>query len=229
MNFLRLFVGAFLMLSALLFRPVEGATHEASQENDSPMKQRQNQDDAAGQKITATIGFKSEVGPSALEALPQGVTILYRYIYIDAIIVEMDMTLVSTLSEDDNIAYVEQDSLAYLTAEVLPWGILAIDAATSTIPAPDPTKPCFKVCVVDSGFSVGHEDLVRTCADPSESLLSFHLSLPDLGLCVAVFAESWEYCWKSVWTPTGPEVGRARADCRSWNSCCRNDRCPEWE
>jgi hypothetical protein len=195
MNFLRLFVGAFLMLSALLFRPVEGTTHEASQEYDSPMMQRQNQDDTAGQKITATIGFKSGVGPSVLEALPQGVTVLYRYIYIDAIVVEMDMTLVSTLSEDDNIAYVEQDSMvypanaqqdqAYPMAETLPWGVLAIDAATSTIPAPDPSKPCFTICVIDGGFSVGHEDLVRlcTCTRRSLCLLSFHLTPPFYGLC----------------------------------------------
>jgi hypothetical protein len=179
MPFLRHLLCAFFMLSALLFRPVEGATSATSQENDGPLptagrdrtKQRKNLD-TAGQKITATIGFKSRVGPSTLEALPQGVVILYHFIYIDAIVVEMDTTLVSTLIQDDNIAYVEQDSLMYPMAEDIPWGIPAIQADDVTVPAPDPSAPCFTICVVDSGFSVGHEDLVSACTNPSLCLRS---------------------------------------------------------
>jgi hypothetical protein len=174
MPFLRLLC-VFLILSALLFRPVEGATSAANQENEGPLpiagrdrtKQRKNLVDAAGGKITATIGFKSSVGPSSLEALPQGVVILYRYIYIDAIIVEMDTTLASTLVQDDNIAYIEQDSLMHPMAETIPWGIPAIQADDVTVPAPDPSAPCFTICVVDQGFSVGHEDLVCACTNPS--------------------------------------------------------------
>jgi Pregnancy-associated plasma protein-A len=66
MPFPRLFLCVFLLLGALIFRPVEGTTNEANQENDSPLPianrdhttQRQNLVDTAGQKTTATIGFK---------------------------------------------------------------------------------------------------------------------------------------------------------------------------
>jgi hypothetical protein len=170
----RLLPCVFLMVSALLFCPVKGATSAANPENDGPLpiagrdrtKQRKNLVDTAGETITATIGFKSSVGPSSLEALPQGVVILYRYIYIDAIVVEMDTTLVSTLIQDDNIAYIEQDSLMYPMTETIPWGIPAIQANDVTVPAPDPSAPCFTICVVDGGFSVGHEDLVCACTNP---------------------------------------------------------------
>jgi hypothetical protein len=236
MPFLRLLPCVFLIVSALLFRPVKGATSTANPENDGPLpiagrdrtKQRKNLVDTAGETITATIGFKSSVGPSSLEALPQGVVILYRYIYIDAIVVEMDTTLVSTLIQDDNIAYVEQDSLMYPMAETIPWGIPAIQANDVTVPAPDPSAPCFTICVVDSGFSVGHEDLVCNCTNPSRCLLSFHLASPDFGI-VAVFYCSWEYCWKRVWNPGRTDVVRARTDCLSWNTCSWNDHCPGWK
>jgi hypothetical protein len=57
-------------------------THETNQENEGPLpiagrgrtKQRQN---LAGQKITASIGFKSSIGASTLEALPEVVVVLY--------------------------------------------------------------------------------------------------------------------------------------------------------
>jgi hypothetical protein len=197
----RLFLCVFLASRALGgFRPVEGETQKANQENE---RQLRSLDDpslmpstplsdlpsvgptskpTAGQKITATIGFKSSVSPSTVEALPQGVAILYRYIYIDAIVVEMDTALVSTLTQDDNVAYVEQDSLAYPTAETTPWGIPAIQASDATVPAPDPSSPCFKICVVDSGFSVGHEDLVSARPDRSLYLRSLHLTPADTGI-----------------------------------------------
>jgi hypothetical protein len=142
--------------------------------------------DTAGQKITATIGFTSSIGPSTLEALPQGVDILYRYMYIDAIIVEMDEALVNTLSQDENIAYVEKDSLTYLMTETIPWGIPAIQANEATAPPPDPPSPCFNICVVDSGFSVGHEDLASTCIDPSRCLLSLCLTPADVAICSSI-------------------------------------------
>jgi hypothetical protein len=251
----RLFLCVFLVLSALGgFRPVEGETQKANQENDGPLpiagrgwkKQLRSLDDPSltpsthlsdlpsvgptskptvGQKIMATIGFKSSVSPSTVEALPQGVVILYRYIYIDAIVVEMDTTLVNVLIQDDNIAYIEQDSLVYPMAESTPWGIRTIQANDVTVPAPDPSSPCFTICVVDSGFSVGHEDLVCNCTVPSRCLLSLHLTPPDFGI-VAIFYRSWEYCWKRVWNPGGSDMGRAPPFCLSWDSCCWNDHCP---
>jgi hypothetical protein len=78
---LRLFLGVFIMSSALLHvRPAQGATHETNQENEGPLpiagrgrtKQRQN---LAGQNITASIGSKSSIGASTFVALPEVVVV----------------------------------------------------------------------------------------------------------------------------------------------------------
>jgi serine protease len=192
-HLLCLLLGVFLMTSALVsLRLVEGAINEASQENDGPLpvagrirtKQRQDLVDTAGQKTTLTIGFKSGVSPSAVEeVLPPGAVVLYRYTYINAIVVEMDTTLTSAMYLDDNVEYVEEASPVFPEAETVPWGIPVVQADDVTVPPPDPSQPCFTICIVDSGFSIRHEDLVRTCMDPDWCLASFRLTPSAFGLC----------------------------------------------
>jgi serine protease len=172
-HLLCLLLGVFLMTSTLLsYHLVEGANNEASQENDGPLpvagrirtKQRQDLVDTAGQKATLTIGFKSGVSPAAVEeVLPQGAVVLYRYTYVNAIVVEMDTTLTSELYLDDNVEYIEEASPVSPSAETIPWGIPVVQADDVTVPPPDPSQPCFTICIVDSGFSLRHEDLVCKC------------------------------------------------------------------
>jgi hypothetical protein len=166
-----IFLGTLLLMSTLRsFNFVEGAINEAREENEGPlpiarqvqMKQGDLVGAAAG-KVTATIGFASSASDATIQALPQGVEVLYRYKYINAVVVEMDKALVSVLVQDSDVEYVQEDSMVYPMVETVTWGIPAIQANDATVPPPDPTKPCFTICVVDSGFSVGHEDLVCTC------------------------------------------------------------------
>jgi hypothetical protein len=160
------FLGILLVGNPMLsFYSVAGAVNEDHRENEGPLPvahqvHRKDLEDTAAGKATVVIGFTSSISDATIQALPQGVEVLYRYKYIDAVVAEMDKSLVSGLGEDSNIAYVEGDIERYLMAETVPWGIPAIQADNISVPPPDPNAPCFKICVVDDGFSLGHEDLV---------------------------------------------------------------------
>jgi len=64
------------------------------------------------------------------------------------------------LEQDPDVAYVQEDGIAYpLRSEWIPWGIKAIQGNSHKIPLPDRSKPCFRVCVVDSGLMPEHPDI----------------------------------------------------------------------
>jgi hypothetical protein len=96
-------------------------------------KQRQNLVSAAAGKVRVTIGFKSKVSDATIQALPQGVTVLYRSKYVNAVIVEMDKTLVSAMRQDRNVEYIQEDSMVYSIDETVPRGIPAIQANDGTV------------------------------------------------------------------------------------------------
>jgi hypothetical protein len=108
--------------------------------------------------VRVIIGFAENADPA--EALPPEATILHQYTYVNAVIAEMPQALVPEVEQRGDIEYVEEDSMAYPSVETVTYGIPLIQANDPSVPAPDITNPCFKICVVDSGFSLGHEDLV---------------------------------------------------------------------
>jgi hypothetical protein len=113
----------------------------------------------AGETVTVTIGTDI---PSVV--LPPGAEVVYQYEYIDAVVVQMDKELLPVVEENSGVAYVaEQAAVVKLRAETVPPGIPLIQANDPIVPPPDRTKPCFNICVVDSGFDITHEDLV--CID----------------------------------------------------------------
>jgi hypothetical protein len=111
--------------------------------------------------VTAVIRLKENVDAASFE-VPEGTEVLYRFKYINAVSVRMPGTLATKLSVDSNIAYISQDKYMYPMTETVPWGIPAIQADDPSVPLPDASQPCFKVCIVDSGFPLGHVDLVCT-------------------------------------------------------------------
>jgi hypothetical protein len=188
-HLLVIILGILLLPSTMLSTNlVEAASNEAHKENEGPlpiarqalMKQRQDLVDTAAGTITATIGFTSSVSDATIQALPQGVAVLYRYKYINAVVVEMDKALVGALVQDSDVEYIQEDSMVYSMAETVPWGIPAIQADDVTVPPPDSSQACVKICIADTGFSVGHEDLGSTWVDTGCCLLLFHLT--PLGL-----------------------------------------------
>jgi hypothetical protein len=110
----------------------------------------------AGETVTLTIGTGTPDG-----VVPPGAEVVYQYEYIDAVVVQMDKELIPVVEENSNVAYVnEQAAVVQLMSETVPPGIPLIQANDPIVPPPDPSKPCFKICVVDSGFDITHEDLV---------------------------------------------------------------------
>jgi hypothetical protein len=68
--------------------------------------------------------------------------------------------LTTLVQNNPDVEYVERDTLKHLYSEEYIWGINAVQGGfRNSIPTPT-SKDCFKVCVVDSGFLLGHPDLV---------------------------------------------------------------------
>lgn len=57
---------------------------------------------------------------------------------------------------------VEEDSevVSMASDEVIPWGLPLMLPDPASVPLPPQNEPCFKICVIDSGFMVDHPDLV---------------------------------------------------------------------
>lgn len=60
------------------------------------------------------------------------------------------------LRRNPNIELIEEDPLRFALAETVPWGIEAVEAPLIRPPGAVATR---KVCIIDSGFALGHEDL----------------------------------------------------------------------
>lgn len=75
-----------------------------------------------------------------------------------AMAVELPQRALQALSNNPNVEYVEADAKRYLLAQRQPYGISAVQADTPTIyqPTADGGKT---VCVIDSGYDLGHPDL----------------------------------------------------------------------
>jgi serine protease len=66
------------------------------------------------------------------------------------------------LEDDPSVVYVEEDTKSYLLSETVPWGIVAVQGTDPAIPLPDRSNECFKICVIDTGLLVSHDDIPYT-------------------------------------------------------------------
>lgn len=83
----------------------------------------------------------------------------YTFDRLDAFAVSVPTVALKGLSNNPNILYIEDDPKRYLMAESVPYGIAMVQANV----APQPSSPTERaVCIVDSGYSLGHEDLPPT-------------------------------------------------------------------
>jgi Peptidase inhibitor I9 len=119
--------------------------------------------------VNVIIGFKA--GSTSRMAEQPGLEVKYQYTRVNAQAVRMSRDDMLSLSENPDVQYVEEDADMYLDAEIVPWGIKAIQADVTTTPPPDtdnlrPGERCFRICIIDSGFYAGHTDLVRASCRP---------------------------------------------------------------
>ncbi len=116
------------------------------------------------------VGFKAGAEPGARAALAAARgRIALELPSVAAVAVELPSAAVAGLSRNPNVDYVEDDAKRYplaLTApsatpyalgQLEPWGIRAVQA--DQMPSGDSFTGNRKVCIIDSGYSLGHEDL----------------------------------------------------------------------
>ena len=92
-------------------------------------------------------------GRSALRAA--GAEVLLDLPNQGAVAARIPSRAIRGLQRNPNIEYIEADALRYPMAETTPWGIPAVQLGDLSDAATGDTT----VCIIDSGYSNGHEDL----------------------------------------------------------------------
>lgn len=70
-------------------------------------------------------------------------------------VAKLDQSQLKALAKDPAVAYVEEDAIRHLYAESTPYGITMVQAPQVS----DAYTSNIKVCIVDTGYSLGHADL----------------------------------------------------------------------
>jgi subtilisin family serine protease len=111
---------------------------------------------AASERVI--VAFKAGKGPAVKAALQgMGAAIHYEFPALRGFAATLPAAAVKGLARNPNIDYVEPDVRRYAMAESTPYGIPMVQADQAQ-PAkwPDLLKT---VCIIDSGYSIQHEDL----------------------------------------------------------------------
>ncbi len=74
---------------------------------------------------------------------------------VGASVANLDAAQVAALRRDPSVEYIERDPKRYLMAEQTPYGITMVQAPQVS----DANVSSRKVCIVDTGYSLGHQDL----------------------------------------------------------------------
>jgi subtilisin len=117
--------------------------------------------------VRVVIGFQDEQSHTEFEArwnTDRSSSALQQVRYKRTIAVAMNipMTQWADIENDPSVAYVEEDTKSYLFSERVPYGIVAVQGTDPAIPLPDPSNECFKICVIDTGLLVSHDDIPYT-------------------------------------------------------------------
>ena len=119
------------------------------------------------------VGFKAGAEPAARAALAAARgRVALELPSVSAVAVELPTAAVAGLARNPNVEYVEEDakryplaltapsSAPYASGQLEPWGIRAVQS--DLLPQGDALAGNRKVCIIDSGYSLGHEDLPGT-------------------------------------------------------------------
>jgi subtilisin family serine protease len=119
------------------------------------------------------VGFKAGTEPGARAAVARSSGRVARELpAVAAMAVELPAEALAALRRNPNVAYVEEDlkryplalsapsSAPYASGQLEPWGIRAVQA--HLLPSGDALTANRRVCIIDSGYAMGHEDLPGT-------------------------------------------------------------------
>ncbi|MBN1248877.1 MAG: S8 family serine peptidase [Anaerolineae bacterium] len=121
----------------------------------------------AGGEERVLVEFIPGRGAEVRSALQRaGGTVHFEFDELATIAVSLPSQAVAALSRNPNVVSVVPDAPRYPMAETVPWGVADVqalqvwDANNDGIRDPGaPTGAGITVCIVDSGYSIGHEDL----------------------------------------------------------------------
>ena len=103
------------------------------------------------------IGFKEKPDVELVKGL--GGEIKRQFRITPAISARMPAGMIERLKANPNVAYVEQDAIAYALAETMPWGVDKIDADQVWTSPYNNKGTGIKVAILDTGIQYNHNDL----------------------------------------------------------------------
>jgi subtilisin family serine protease len=86
-----------------------------------------------------------------------GGTLHYEFDSLNVIAVTLPTQALQGIRHNPNVASIEEDAPRYLMAQTTPWGVDAVQAPA--MHTAGVTGAGVKVCIIDSGFHIGHADL----------------------------------------------------------------------
>lgn len=104
------------------------------------------------------VGFKSDIQTAQVNNIKKmGGQVKHQYKFMDTMLVSMPEAAAEALKKNPNVSYVEEDRIAYKTAQSTPWGITHIKA--NQVHATGNTGSGVKVAILDTGIDGNHQDL----------------------------------------------------------------------
>jgi serine protease len=105
-------------------------------------------------KYRHQVGLRSERGIAALEK--QGAQVKLELAPQNAVAAELSPDLVASLRSNPDVEYIEPDPVRVPLAQQVPFGI---DMVQAPLVWPQGSATSRKVCIIDSGLYVAHEDI----------------------------------------------------------------------
>jgi minor extracellular protease Epr len=106
-------------------------------------------------RVSVIVGFRNLDGAKSASRYIGQIT--YSYQTINAVAASVPRSQMDSLKSNPNVAYVEQDGVAYALAQSVPWGVTKISAPT--VWAGGDKGAGIKVAVLDTGIDTTHSDL----------------------------------------------------------------------
>ncbi|MBY6037368.1 S8 family peptidase [Fictibacillus nanhaiensis] len=104
------------------------------------------------------VGFKSDIQTAQVNDVKKmGGQVKHQYKFMNTMLVSMPEQAAEALKKNPNVAYVEEDQMAYAIGQSTPWGIPHIKA--DQVHATGNTGSGVKVAILDTGIDASHEDL----------------------------------------------------------------------
>ncbi len=115
---------------------------------------------SANTLFTSAVGGNAMVAASVKNKLKTlGTKVKAEYPNINVIVAELTTRDVFALSVDDNVEYVEEDLQRRLMAQTSPYGIAMVQADQVDDSVASANAGGKKICVIDSGLNLPHEDM----------------------------------------------------------------------